>query len=337
MRRVSTRRTVPTLRRSVVRAFVALLAGMASAAVTSADQWPTRPIKLIVPGAPGSTSDLVSRVIANELALRLQQPVVIMDKPGAGGTIAMAEAARATPDGYTVAFATQGSLVFGQALYATPGFDSLTDLAPVAFVGGVANVLVVNTASPAVRVQDIVAAAKRQPGFLTYSSGGNGSSHHLCAVLFAQLTGTELVHVAYRAPAPAVQAVIAGEVTMGFFNIPTVIAQIRNGQIKALGVTSLKRSPLLPDVPTLDEQGLRGYEVSTWFGIVAPRATPPEIVVRLNTEINHVLSLPHVRDRWEAEGYDVASPMPPTKFSQIIRDELTRWVPIVRASGATPN
>ena len=231
MRRVSTHRTVRALRRCVVRAFLTLLAGVIGTAAVSADEWPTRPIKMIVPGAPGSTSDAVARVIANELAPRLGQPVVILDKAGAGGTIAMAEAARATPDGYTIAFATQGSLVFGQALYASPGFDSVNDFAPVAFVGGVANVLVVNAANPAARVRDIVEAARRRPGYLTYSSGGNGSSHHLSAVLFAQMTGTDLLHVAYRAPAPAVQAVIADEVTMGFFNTPTVISLIRSGQI----------------------------------------------------------------------------------------------------------
>lgn len=337
MRRDASHNPCSILRISNAAAVFGVFVAVMASASAGADDWPARPIMLLVPAAPGSTSDLVSRVVANELSPRLGQPVVVVDKAGAGGTIAMAELARARPDGYTIAFATQGSLVFGQALYLAPGFDTRTDFAPIAFVGGVANALIVNATHPASNVQAIVAAAHRSPGTLTYSSGGNGSSHHLSAVLFAKMSGTDLVHVAYRAPPPAVQAVISGEVTMGFFNIPTVLDHIRSGQVKALAVTSRSRSPVLPDVPTLDEQGLNGYEVSTWFGFIAPRGTPPEIVSRLNAEINRALSLPHVKENWVAQGYDVGPPMSPATFARYMGDELTKWLPIVKASGATAN
>jgi tripartite-type tricarboxylate transporter receptor subunit TctC len=273
------------------------------------ETWPARPIKLLVPAAAGSTSDIVSRVIAVELGKSLGQPVVVIDRPGAGGTIATAELAHARPDGYTIGFATQGTLVIDQALYSAPGYDSLADFAPIAFIGGVSNILIVNPSNPATRVQELVEAARSHPGELTFSSGGNGSSHHLAGVLFGTMTGTRLVHVPYQAPMPAVQAIISGEVTMGLFNASTVMESIRAGQVKALGVTSLTRAPLLPNVPTLDEEGIHGYHVSTWFGLIAPAATPAEIVARLGAEVNRIVGRQEIRQHWMAQGFDVATPM----------------------------
>ena len=223
-----------------------------------------------MPLAAGSTADIVSRFAAQELGKALGQSVVVENKPGAGGTIAMAELARAAPDGYTIAFASQGTLVFNQAIYANPGYDSAKDFAPVSFVGGVSNVMIVPPASAGDEAADVIADAKAKPGQLTFSSGGSGTSHHLSGVLFGRITGTDLVHVPYKGAPQGVLAVMTGEVTMGFFNTPTVIGQIKEGKVKALGVTSLKRSPLLPNVPTLDELGVKGYEVNTWFGFVAP-------------------------------------------------------------------
>ena len=308
-----------------------------SAAGVLAQSWPARPIKLLVPLAAGSTADIVSRAVGAELAKRLGQPVVVENKAGAGGTIAMAEVAHATPDGYTIAFASQGTLVFNQALYATPGYDSLKDFAPLAFVGGVSNVMIVPPSSPATAPRDIVAAAKAKPGELTFSSGGSGTSHHLSGVLFGQLTGTQLVHVPYKGAPQGVLAVMTGEVTMGFFNTPTVISQIRGGKVKALGVTSLTRSPLLPDVPTLEELGVRGYEVNTWFGFVAPAGTPPDIVARLNCEMNAILALAAVKENLAAQGFELAPASTPAVFTKLIRDDMSKWIPLVKASGATAN
>ncbi|MBK9114111.1 MAG: tripartite tricarboxylate transporter substrate binding protein [Betaproteobacteria bacterium] len=325
-----------TSRRYALRA-VAGVAAVLAAGTAIAQGYPTKPIRLLVPLAAGSTADIVSRFAGQELSKALGQPVVIENKPGAGGTIAMAELARAAPDGYTIAFASQGTLVFNQAIYAKPGYDSVKDFAPVAFVGGVSNVMIVPPASTATKPTDMVAAAKAKPGEVTFSSGGAGTSHHLSGVLFGQITGTQLVHVPYKGAPQGVQAVMAGEVAMGFFNTPTVIAQIKGGSVKPLGVTSLARSPLLPNVPTLDEQGIKGYEVNTWFGFVAPAGTPPDVVARLNTEFNRIFASAEAKEKLGPQGFDLAPPMAPAAFGKIITDDLGKWVPIVKAAGATAN
>jgi tripartite-type tricarboxylate transporter receptor subunit TctC len=301
---------------------------------THAQAWPSRPIKLLVPLAAGSTADIVSRTVGVELAKALGQPVVVDNKPGAGGTIAMAELARSAPDGYTISFASQGTLVFNLALYAKPGYDSLKDFAPIALVGGVSNVMIVHPTNPAASAQDMIALAKSKPGQVTFSSGGSGTSHHLSGVLFGQLTGTDLVHVPYKGAPQGILAVMSGEVQMGFFNTPTVINQIKEGKLKALAVTSLTRSPQLPSLPTLDASGVRGYEVNTWFGFVAPAGTPAEVVRRLNTEIARILADSAIRDKLVAQGFDLAPPAQPDAFTKLISDDLAKWVPIVKASGA---
>ena len=316
---------------------VAVAAVALSGSMATAQTYPTKPVRLLVPLAAGSTADIVSRYAGQELSKALGVAVVIENKPGAGGTIAMSEVARAAPDGYTIAFASQGTLVFNQAIYAKPGYDSLKDFAPVAFVGGVSNVMIVPPASMAARPLDVVAAAKAKPGESTFSSGGAGTSHHLSGVLFGRLTDTQLVHVPYKGAPQGVLAVMAGEVTMGFFNTPTVIGQIKEGKVKALGVTSLKRSPLLPDVPTLDEQGIKGYEVNTWFGFVAPAGTPADVVARLNAELTRIFASADAKDKLGPQGFDLAPPMAPATFGKVIADDLASWVPIVKASGATAN
>ena len=322
-----------TERRRAIRAAIGVLFALA-AGTAAAQSYPTKPIRLLVPLAAGSTADIVSRFAGLELGKAIGQPVVVENKPGAGGTIAMAELARSAPDGYTIAFASQGTLVFNQAIYAKPGYDSVKDFAPVSFVGGVSNVMIVPPTSTATKPLDVVAAARAKPGELTFSSGGAGTSHHLSGVLFGQVTDTKLVHVPYKGAPQGVQAVMAGEVAMGFFNTPTVISQIKGGLARPLGVTSLKRSPLLPDVPTLDEQGIKGYEVNTWFGFVAPAGTPAEAVARLHREIVRIVATPEVRDRLAGQGFELAPEAPPEAFSKLIRDDLAKWVPIVKASGA---
>lgn len=323
-------------RRHALRLTIAALAALATGAAF-AQAYPTKPIKLLVPLAAGSTADIVSRYAAQELSKALGQPVVVENKPGAGGTIAMAELARAAPDGYTIEFASQGTLVFNQAIYAKPGYDSVKDFVPLAFVGGVSNVMIVPPGSTARNPADVIAAAKSKPGEVTFSSGGSGTSHHLSGVLFGQMTGTQLLHVPYKGAPQGVQAVMAGEVTMGFFNTPTVIAQIKGDKVKPLGVTSLTRSPLLPDVPTLDEQGIKGYEINTWFGFVAPAGTPADIVTKLNAELNRIFAAPEAKDKLGPLGFDLAPPMTSAAFSKLISDDLAKWVPIVKASGAVTN
>lgn len=299
-----------------------------------AQSWPAKQLRMVVPLAPGSTADIVSRVVATELARSLGQPVVVENKLGAGGSIAMADVARSAPDGYTLSFASQGTLVFNQALYKAPGYDSLKDFTPLAFVGGVSNVMIVHPSSPAKGPLDVAKEAKANPGKLTFSSGGSGTSHHLSGVLFAQMTQTDLVHVPYKQTPAGILAVMTGEVSMGFFNTPTVIGQIQSGKLKPLGVTSLGRSKQLPDVPTLDSQGLRGYEMNTWFGFVGPAGVPAPIVERLNREINAVLARPDVLASLDKQGFEIPPPASPAAFARIIADDMAKWIPLIKASGA---
>ena len=310
----------------------AVVLGLAGSA--SAQTWPSRPIRLLVPLAAGSTADIISRAVGTELSRTLGQPVVVENKPGAGGTIAMAEVARSAPDGYTLSFASQGTLVFNQALYDKPGYDSLKDFATIRFAGGVSNVMIVPPAAAVARPADVVAQAQAKPDTLTFSSGGSGTSHHLSGVLFAQMTGTRLIHVPYKGAPQGILAVMSGEVNMGFFNTPTVISQIREGKLKALAVTSLQRSPLLPDVPTLDELGVKGYEVNTWFGFVSRAGTPAEIIQKLHTEIGKVLDEPALRTRLGQQGFELSPAITPAAFAKIVSDDLAKWVPVVRGSGA---
>jgi tripartite-type tricarboxylate transporter receptor subunit TctC len=318
---------------STLTVVLALILASAAWTQSAAQSYPSRPIRLLVPLAAGSTADILSRTIGNELARATGQPVIVENKPAAGGTVAMAEVARAAPDGYTITFASQGTLVFNPAIYAKPGYDSLKDFAPVIFVGGVSNVMIVPPDSTARTVMDVIAAAKAKPG-MTFSSGGNGTSHHLSGVLFGQLTGTDLLHIPYKGAPQGISAVMSGEVNMGFFNTPTVISQVKAQKLKALAVTSLGRSALLPELPTLDASGVKGYEVNTWFGFVAPAGTPPEVVNKLHTEIGNILALPDVREKLAAQGFELAPLQPPAAFSQIIRDDFAKWPAIIKASGA---
>jgi len=312
--------------------------GIAVAFVASggalAQTYPVKPIRLIVPLGPGSTADIGSRFVAQELSKALGQPVVVENKAGAGGMIGTRELARAAPDGYTIGFASQGTLVFDQATYAKPGYNSLKDFSPIALLGRASNVMVVHPSNKASTAADIIAIAKSKPGAVTFASGGSGTSHHLSGVLFGRATGTNLVHVPYRSAPQAVLAVMSNQVTTGFFNIPLVIGQIRDGRLRALGVTSLERSPLLPSVPTLDEQGIKGYEVDAWGGYVAPAGTPREIVDRLNAELIKIFASAETKQTLEPQGFDLSPPLTPAAFAKLISDDLTYWIPVVKASRA---
>jgi tripartite-type tricarboxylate transporter receptor subunit TctC len=313
---------------------LALCLAFAPIAQAQAQPYPNHPIKLLVPLAAGSTADIVSRVVGAELAKELGQPVVVDNKPGAGGTIAMAELSRAAPDGYTIAFASQGTLVFNQALYQRAGYDSLKDFAPIVLIGGVSNVMVVPPSSTASSALDVIGAAKAKPGHLTFSSGGSGTSHHLSGVLFGQMTGTELLHVPYKGAPQGIVAVMSGEVNMGFFNMPTVINQIKSGKLKALAVTSLERSTLMPNVPTLDASGVKGYEVNTWFGFIAPAGTPADVVNRLHAQIGKILAQPAIKENLQSQGFDLAPLQAPSAFTALIRSDLAKWPAIIKAAGA---
>ena len=317
-------------KRSLLAAGLAVVStgGMAQA-------WPAKPIRMIVPLAPGATADIVARVFAEELGKSLGQTVVVDNKTGAGGTIATAELARAPADGYTMGLVSQGTMVFNIGLYKTPGYDPLKDLAMVAVTGGVSNVLIVSPDNPARTVADLLAQARAKPGELTYSSGGVGTSHHMSGVLLELRTGVKLQHVPYRATPAGIQAVANGEVAMGLFNTPTVIGLIKGGKLKALAVTSESRSNLLPDAPTMIEAGVKEYVVNTWMGFAVPAGVPEPVITRLNTEINRIGQLPQVREKMMGQGIGMLPPGSPAAAQKLVRDDLALWLPIIKASGAT--
>jgi tripartite-type tricarboxylate transporter receptor subunit TctC len=314
-----------------------LLAGTPLAFATAAhgQAWPSKPIRLIVPFAPGATADIVARVFAEELGKSLGQTVVVDNKTGAGGTIATAEAARAASDGYTLLLISQGTMVFNIGLYRTPGYDPLKDVMPVAVSVGVSNVLIVHPSHSAKTVNDVLAQARAKPAELTYSSGGVGTSHHMSGVLLELRAGVKLQHVPYRATSAGIQAVASNEVALAFFNTPTVIGLIKAGKLKAIAVTSEKRSELLPDVPTMIESGVKDFVVNTWQGFALPAGVSQTIVDRLNAELNRIGQLPQVRDKMLGQGIDMMLPRPPAMAQKLIRDDLALWLPVIKASGAT--
>ncbi len=295
---------------------------------------PARPVTLIVPLAPGSTADILSRIMAETWAPRLGQAVTVDNRPAAGGVVATEQLKNAAPDGQTLGLVSQGTLVFNSVLTRTPRYDARADFAPIAVFSTVTNALVVPKASPYATARDLAAAAKAQPGRLTFSSGGNGTSHHISMALFGQVAGVEMVHVPYRGAPAGITAVMTGEVAAGCYNIPTVLAQIRAGELRALGVTSAARSEFLPDVPTLQEQGLAGYELTTWMGLAAPARTAPEVIERMHAETYRALDDAAVWARLRQQGFEPMPRLTPAAFAALIAAELEKWGPVIRASGA---
>ncbi len=317
------------------RRFFFATALMLTSTVALAQAWPSKPIRLIVPLAPGATADIITRIYADELGKALGQTIVVDNKTGAGGTIATAEAARAAPDGYTMLLISQGTVVFNMGLYPKPGYDPVKDFNSVALVGSVSNILVVHPDNPAKTVADVIAQAKAKPGEMTYSSGGTGTSHHMSALLFERDVGVKMQHVPYRTTPAGIMGVANGEVAMGFYNTPTVIGQIKGGKLKAIAITSEQRSQLLPEIPTMVEQGVKGYVFNTWMGFAVPKGAPTPVVEKLNAELIRIAKLPSVREKMASQGIDLMPAETPAAVDKLVRDELALWVPIIKASGAT--
>jgi tripartite-type tricarboxylate transporter receptor subunit TctC len=305
--------------------------------VTAAAAYPEKPIRLLVPLGPGSSADIISRIVGAELTRSLGQQLVVDTRPGAGGTIATTQAARALGDGYTLLLGTNGTLAINVGLYADLKYDPVKDFVPIANLGAVVNALSVHPSNPAKGVMDLVAQAKAKPGILGYSSGGAGTSHHLSGELLKMMTGINILHVPYRGAAEAAGSVISGETAMTFQNIPVVRGHIQQGRLKGLGTTGLKRSEFLPDLPTLDEQGLKGYLVDAWFGFFAPAGTPPAVVARLNTELLRILATPATRAALQKAGFQQVEALSPAAFGKLLEAEIARWVPIVKKAGAQAN
>ena len=311
-----------------------LLACIIGHAPLAAEPYPDRSITIVVPFGKGTTAELIAVVVADAMSKNIGQKVTVELKPGAGGGIAMEQVEKAAPDGYTLAMITQGTHVFNLSLYKTLRYDP-QKIVPITPIAAVSNVMTVPPSNPANTPLEVAAAAKAAPGQLTYASGGVGTSHHLGGVLFASIAGVDIKHVPHLVSVDGVKKIVSGEITMGFFNLPTVIEEIKTGKLKPLGVTSPTRSPHLPNVPTLDASGLKGYDLVTWFGFGAPAGTPPEIVQRLRDEFAKAAADSAVKAKLNDAGLDPIDQLPPAEFARLIASDLVKWTPIIKASGAS--
>jgi tripartite-type tricarboxylate transporter receptor subunit TctC len=316
----------------------ALLLGAAQAAspdstpAPTATGYPSRPIRLIVPFPPGGSTDILARVLGEKLAQGLAQPVVIDNRPGAGGSIGAEAVARAAPDGYTLMMGHLGTLAVNPAIYKNLPYDPVKSFAPVSLMAIVPSVLVVNPSLPVASAAELVAYAKAHPGKLAYGSAGNGSTSHLTTEYFKLITGTDILHVPYKGVGPMLTDLVSGQLSMGLNGAPAVMAHVNAGRLRALAVTSLKRLEALPQVPTLDEAGVRGFDASGWYGLVAPAGTPQAIVARLNAEIGRAMQTPELRSRLDSDGA-MPAPGTPEEFAAFIRAEIARWDAVLKRAG----
>ncbi|CAB3653969.1 Bug family tripartite tricarboxylate transporter substrate binding protein [Achromobacter aegrifaciens] len=308
----------------------------ASLVVTPAEAapFPDRPITLVVPLAAGSTADILARSIQPGLSQQLGQTVVVENKPGGGGQIAMSYVAKASPDGYTLVLGSNNTWAINLGLFSKLSYDPNKDFVPVAYLAGGSNVLVVPTDSPYRSVPELVSALKAQPGKLMYSSGGNGTTHHLSAELLLSITGTQAAHIPYRGAPQGVAAVMAHEVAFAFYNTPSVSGLVKEGKLRALAVTGEARSPLLPDVPTMMEEGVQGYVITVDLGLMAPAGTPPDVVAKLNAAARKVMDSAEQRQRLQGLGYEIFHDGPPSGLAAFIQADIAKWVPLVQRSGA---
>lgn len=319
----------------VARLLTALCGLALSTAALAEDDYPTRPITLVVPLAAGSTADILARMVQPLLAQALGQTIVIDNRAGAGGTMAMQAVARAPADGYTLVVGSSGTWGINPTLYPKPGYDALKDFAPVAFLAGTSNVLVVPGNSSINSVADLVAALKRNPGKLSFASGGNGTTHHLSGELLKSMTGTFAMHIPYRGAPQGVTAVMTGEADFGLFNTPSVVGFVNDKRLKALGFTGSERSPLLPQVPTLQEAGIAHYQISLDFALLAPAATPPRVIKRLNDELQKIMRQPALRDKLAQQGFDAFRSMTPQALGKQMQQDYDKWGALVRRAKAT--
>ena len=308
----------------------ALAATQASAQTTPAASYPTKPIRLVVPFTPGGSTDILARAVAQDLTKAWGQAVIVDNVPGAGGAIGAEKVAKAAPDGYTLLMGHIGTLAVNPSLYPNLPYDAVKSFAPVAWVARVPNVLVVHPSVKATNVKELVALAKANPGRMNYGSGGNGSAANLATEYFKLQTGTSLVHIPYRGTAPAVTDLMGGQIQVLFTGAPAVLGQVKNGQLRALAVSSPTRLAVLPDLPTVAESGYKGFEADQWYGVVAPAGTPREVVAKLNVQINQALNSTDMKTRLQSEGA-IATPATPEAFGQLIARELARWKPVIQS------
>jgi tripartite-type tricarboxylate transporter receptor subunit TctC len=320
-------------RQAFLRTALATLLLAAGTLPAFAADWPSKPITLVVPFVAGGTTDIVARTVGQKLSESLKQPVIVDNRGGAGGTVGATLAAKAPADGYTLFLATIAHAI-APGLYKKLAYDFQRDFDPVALVASTPNVLIVNDKVPAKTVAELVAYIKANPGKVNFGSAGNGSTEHISGELFRSMTKTEIVHVPYKGGAPMMADLMGGQIQMAIETSPSASPHIKAGKVHALAVTTKARSPAYPGVPTLDEAGLKGYDMTTWFALMAPHGTPPEIVQRLNAELARALQQPDVVKRFEEQGV-TAGRMKPAELAAFIGSETTKWVKVAKESGAT--
>ena len=319
--------------RTVIAGFTrfALIAALGIAPAL-AQNYPGKPIRIVIAQAPGSATDVISRVVANRLQESLGQPIIVEARPGAGGALGTEAAARSAPDGYTLFMANNSTHGSNPALYAKLPYDAVKDFAPITLVARVPYVLVVEPSLPAASVRELIDLAKSKPGKMNYASAGNGSTHHFCGELLKSMSAVDIQHVPYKGSPPAIAGLLGGEVSLMFANLTDIGSQLRSGKVKALAVTTAKRAGLLPEVPTLAEAGLPGFEIESWFGLLAPAGTPAAIVSRLNAETVKVLGRADVQQTLGSQGLELA-PGTPEQFAAHIRSEIAKFSKIAKSAG----
>jgi tripartite-type tricarboxylate transporter receptor subunit TctC len=320
----------------IVASLAIVLAGLLTLNVTlaaAAANYPDRPITIVVGFPPGGASDIMARILTAKLNSVLGQPFVVDNRPGAGGNVAGEFVAHAAPDGYTLLLGNNAILATNVSLYSKIGFNPEKDFAPISLIGTQANVLVVNDEVKAHSLAELIALAKANPGKLNFASSGYGLAAHLAGELFKAQAHIDIVHVPYKGSAPALQDVIAGQDQMMFATTSGVMGFLKNDQVRALAVTTLKRTPSLPEVPTMDEAGLPGFEATTWHGLVAPAGTPPQVIAALNKAIAETLKDPDIQHKLADLGIDIA-PDTPDQFAAYIKAEIPKWSAVIKVSGA---
>lgn len=321
---------MPSLNASVIACCLAVLAPLA--AVAQAQNYPARPVRFIVPFAPGGNTDVQGRLIAQKLADKWGQQVVVDNRAGAGGTLGVEILAKAPADGYTIALASFGNILVGPSLFPKLGYDPMKDLEPVVLVSQPAGLLVVNPGLPVKNVRELIAYGKANPGKLNYGSAGNGTWNHLFAEHFKALAGIQMTHIPYKGANPAVTDVMAGQIQLAFAPFPSALPQIKSGRLRVLGVTSAQRSPVLPEVPTVAESGLPGYSAASWFAVLAPAGTPQPLIRKINADTNAVLALPEVKAAFAADGTAPAGGTP-EQLRESMRSGIAQWGKLVRDLG----
>jgi tripartite-type tricarboxylate transporter receptor subunit TctC len=320
------------MKANVLHLCCGLLAALGPA-MAEAQTYPARPVRLIIPFSAGGAADVPGRILSNRLSEALGQQVVIDNRPGAGSTIGAEAAAKSPPDGYTL-FMISNTHFVSAALHKKLNYDSLNDFTPITQITSAPNVLIVHPSMPAKNVKELVALAKARPGEINYASSGNGSTQHLTGALFCRMAGINMTHIPYRGSGPVTADLIAGQVQVGFPGIAGMLPHIKSGRLRPLGVTSAKRSPELPNVPTIAEAGVKGYEMVAWFGVAAPKGLPREIQTRLHADLLKILKTPEMQKSMRTVGQEVAYQERPEQFFDFMKVEGAKWAKVVQESGA---